>query len=117
MPGMRTPCAASLFRAVTPHRSRVFFRCGVARAPHKPSFARSRSIMLALDSDPVVAIATAPGRGGIGVVRVSCGRAGAQAALALMSALCGQAIAPRHASYVPFLDAGGNVLDRGIALY
>lgn len=73
--------------------------------------------MLPLDSDPIVAIATAPGRGGIGVVRVSFGRAGEAAALALTAALCGQALAPRHASYVPFLDAGGNVLDRGIALY
>ena len=34
-----------------------------------------------------------------------------------MNALCGQALAPRHASYVPFVDAGGNVLDRGIAIY
>jgi tRNA modification GTPase len=73
--------------------------------------------MLPLDSDPIVAIATAPGRGGIGVIRVSCGRAGDTAALALMSAVCGQTLAPRHASYVPFLDAGGNALDRGIALY
>jgi tRNA modification GTPase len=73
--------------------------------------------MLANDSDPVVAIATAPGRGGIGVVRVSCGRAGDAAAHALMNALCGQTLAPRHASYVPFVDAGGNALDRGIALY
>ncbi len=73
--------------------------------------------MLSLDSDPIVAIATAPGRGGIGVVRVSCARAGEAAALVLMNAVCGQALAPRHASYVPFLDAGANALDRGIALY
>ena len=73
--------------------------------------------MLPLDSDPIVAIATAPGRGGIGVVRVSCGRAGEAAALAWMNALCGQTLAPRHASYVPFVDGGGNVLDRGIAIY
>lgn len=72
--------------------------------------------MLATDSDPIVAIATAPGRGGIGVVRISCGRAGEQAAEALMLALCGQRLTPRHASYLPFLDAGGNALDRGIAL-
>jgi tRNA modification GTPase len=72
--------------------------------------------MLANDSDPIVAIATAPGRGGIGVVRISCGRAGDAAASALMRALCDQLLAPRHASYVPFVDAGGNVLDRGIAL-
>ncbi|HXZ07430.1 MAG TPA: tRNA uridine-5-carboxymethylaminomethyl(34) synthesis GTPase MnmE [Paraburkholderia sp.] len=73
--------------------------------------------MLSTDSDPIVAIATAPGRGGIGVVRISFGRAGEPAAQPLMLALTGQALAPRHASYVPFLDAGGNPLDRGIALY
>ncbi|WP_116135816.1 tRNA uridine-5-carboxymethylaminomethyl(34) synthesis GTPase MnmE [Trinickia diaoshuihuensis] len=73
--------------------------------------------MLPLDSDPIVAIATAPGRGGIGVVRVSFGRAGEAGAHALTKALCGQMLAPRHASYVPFVDAAGEVLDRGIALY
>ncbi|GAB7534393.1 tRNA uridine-5-carboxymethylaminomethyl(34) synthesis GTPase MnmE [Burkholderia sp. 22PA0099] len=69
------------------------------------------------DSDPIVAIATAAGRGGIGVVRVSFGRAGLVAAEALMRAVCGQILAPRHASYVPFLDVDGAALDRGIALY
>ncbi|PTB21634.1 tRNA uridine-5-carboxymethylaminomethyl(34) synthesis GTPase MnmE [Trinickia symbiotica] len=73
--------------------------------------------MLSIDSDPIVAIATAPGRGGIGVVRISCGRGGEAAAETLMRALCGQTLAPRHASYVAFVDAGGAVLDRGIALY
>jgi tRNA modification GTPase len=73
--------------------------------------------MLATDSDPIVAIATAPGRGGIGVVRVSAGRAGAAGAEALMQALTGQTLAARHASYVPFLDGNGEALDRGIALY
>ncbi|RQH06157.1 tRNA uridine-5-carboxymethylaminomethyl(34) synthesis GTPase MnmE [Paraburkholderia dinghuensis] len=73
--------------------------------------------MLATDSDPIVAIATAPGRGGIGVVRVSAGRAGPAVAEALMHALTGQTLAARHASYVPFLDGNGEALDRGIALY
>ncbi|MEM5458225.1 tRNA uridine-5-carboxymethylaminomethyl(34) synthesis GTPase MnmE [Paraburkholderia phytofirmans] len=73
--------------------------------------------MLTTDSDPIVAIATAPGRGGIGVVRISFGRAGEAAAQPLIQALTGQILAPRHASYVPFLDASGNALDRGIALY
>ncbi|KVX97791.1 tRNA uridine-5-carboxymethylaminomethyl(34) synthesis GTPase MnmE [Burkholderia ubonensis] len=73
--------------------------------------------MLATDSDPIVAIATAAGRGGIGVVRVSFGRRGEAAALPLIDALCGQRLAPRHASYVPFLDEHGASLDRGIALY
>ncbi|PRF19211.1 tRNA uridine-5-carboxymethylaminomethyl(34) synthesis GTPase MnmE [Burkholderia multivorans] len=73
--------------------------------------------MLATDSDPIVAIATAAGRGGIGVVRVSFGRGGEAAALPMIDALCGQPLTPRHASYVPFLDAQGAPLDRGIALY
>lgn len=90
-------------RGVT-HHARLFSHC------------ISRMTMLATDSDPIVAIATAPGRGGIGVVRISCGRAGSAAAEALMRALFAQMLEPRHASYVPFLDAGGNVLDRGIAL-
>jgi tRNA modification GTPase len=74
-------------------------------------------IMTATNADPVIAIATASGRGGIGVVRVSTGRAGAPAAHTLMLALTGQALTARHASYVPFLDGQHNVLDRGIALY
>jgi tRNA modification GTPase len=73
--------------------------------------------MLSTDSDSIVAIATAPGRGGIGVVRISFGRAGEAAADALMRALTGQVLKPRHASYVGFLDEAGNALDRGIALY
>jgi tRNA modification GTPase len=73
--------------------------------------------MLSNDTDPIVAIATAPGRGGIGVVRLSFGRAGEAAAQNAMQALCGQALAPRHASYVPFADGNGDALDRGIALY
>lgn len=75
------------------------------------------AFMLSNDTDPIVAIATAPGRGGIGVVRLSLGRAGAAAAQQAMLALCGETLSPRHASYVPFLDAGGEALDRGIALY
>ncbi|WP_250509714.1 tRNA uridine-5-carboxymethylaminomethyl(34) synthesis GTPase MnmE [Caballeronia sp. GACF4] len=73
--------------------------------------------MLSNDSDPIVAIATAPGRGGIGVVRLSFGRAGERAAHLAMFALCGQSLNARHASYVPFLDGNGEALDRGIALY
>lgn len=73
--------------------------------------------MPATDSDPIVAIATASGRGGIGVVRMSFGRGGEAAALPVMEALCGERLRPRHAHYVPFLDGHGEALDRGIALY
>ena len=86
-----------------------------AALPSSPLFATFS--MLTTDSDPIVAIATAPGRGGIGVVRISFGRAGEAAAQPLIQTLTGQILAPRHASYVPFLDASGNALDRGIALY
>src|SRR5260363_218219 len=69
------------------------------------------------DHEPIAAIATAPGRGGIGVVRISFGGKDAHAVNALMTALFGQRLIPRHASYVPFLDANGEALDRGIGLY
>src|SRR5260363_245479 len=54
------------------------------------------------DHEPIAAIATAPGRGGIGVVRISFGGKDAHAVNALMTALFGQRLIPRHASYVPF---------------
>ncbi|MGI4855707.1 MAG: tRNA uridine-5-carboxymethylaminomethyl(34) synthesis GTPase MnmE [Janthinobacterium lividum] len=73
--------------------------------------------MLPNDQDPIVAIATAAGQGGIGVVRASLGAAGPAAAEALLRAVCGSVPAPRHAAYVPFLDAAGEAIDRGIALY
>ena len=62
--------------------------------------------------DLIAAIATAPGRGGVGVVRVS----GADVA-PLAAAILGRVPAPRHATYTPFLDSRGEVLDEGIALY
>lgn len=68
------------------------------------------------DQDPIAAIATAAGQGGIGVIRLSLGRAG-DAAPALMRAIAGRELAPRQASYVALHDADGEVLDRGIALY
>ena len=67
------------------------------------------------DSAPIAAIATAPGRGGIGVVRIS----GADLS-GLLTALLGQvradAIQPRMASYGPFLAADGSEIDRGLVI-
>ncbi len=68
--------------------------------------------MLPRHHDPIVAIATAPGRGAVGIVRVS-GRGLA----ALIDALCGRALTPRHAHYGTFLDAQGVAIDQGLALY
>ena len=65
------------------------------------------------DSSPIAAIATAPGRGGIGVVRVS-----GKDLSSIIQAVCGQpTLAPRHATYLPFKQADGTVIDQGIALY
>jgi len=62
--------------------------------------------------DPIVAVATAPGRGGVGIVRVS------GAALApLAQALVGRTLAPRVATYTGLLDARGEPIDQGLALY
>lgn len=68
--------------------------------------------MLARHHDPIVAIATAPGRGAVGIVRVSGKRL-----QALVMALCGRALKPREATYLPFRDAQGEAIDQGLALY
>ncbi len=61
---------------------------------------------------PIAAIATAPGRGGIGVVRIS-GPALADYAHNLL----GRSLTPRHAHYLPFKAANGELIDEGLALY
>ena len=68
--------------------------------------------MLARHHDPIVAIATAPGRGAVGIVRVS-----GRAIGALVQALCGRALKAREATYLPFRDAQGQAIDQGLALY
>lgn len=67
---------------------------------------------MALRSDNIAAIATAPGRGGIGVVRIS-----GQGLAKMASVLTGRELVPRFATYTPFLAADGSTLDQGIALY
>ncbi|MBQ0918042.1 tRNA uridine-5-carboxymethylaminomethyl(34) synthesis GTPase MnmE [Hydrogenophaga aromaticivorans] len=68
--------------------------------------------MLSASRDPIVAIATAPGRGAVGIVRVS-GRG-----LALfMQTLLGRSLKPREATYLPFPDAAGQPIDHGLALW
>ncbi|MDO9007495.1 MAG: tRNA uridine-5-carboxymethylaminomethyl(34) synthesis GTPase MnmE [Thiobacillus sp.] len=62
-------------------------------------------------SDLIAAIATAPGRGGVGVVRVS----GTDVA-PLATAVLGRVPVPRYATFARFLDAEGSTLDEGIAL-
>ena len=68
--------------------------------------------MLPRHHEPIVAIATASGRGAVGIVRAS-GRDLAP----LIAALCGKALAPRHATFLPFLDANGDAIDQGLAIH
>lgn len=68
--------------------------------------------MLPRHDQPIVAIATAPGRGAVGIVRAS-GR-GLQP---LIDAVCRQPLTPRHATYLAFADADGQVIDQGLAIH
>ncbi len=63
-------------------------------------------------NDTIAAIATPPGRGGVGIIRVS-GPKTKQIAHAVL----GQCLAPRQAHYLPFKDTNNTVLDEGIALF
>lgn len=69
-------------------------------------------IMLARHHEPIAAIATAPGRGAVGIVRVS-----GKGLAVLVEALCGRALVPRQATYLPFRDAAGQPIDQGLAIY
>ena len=65
-----------------------------------------------LDTSPIAAIATAPGRGGIGVVRAS----GKSLAPLLTALFPGARLSPRHATYLPFKNEDGSIIDQGIAI-
>lgn len=62
--------------------------------------------------ETIAALATAPGRAGVGIVRLSGPRV-----RELAQAFLGFSPRPRHAHYGPFLDESGEVLDQGIALF
>jgi len=64
--------------------------------------------------DPIAAIATAPGRGGIGIVRLS-GRDLAALAQGLLGTAAAR-LRPRHALFTAFLDEQGHAIDEGLAL-
>ena len=68
--------------------------------------------MLTTRRDPIVAIATAPGRGAVGIVRVS-----GLGLEPLVRALCGRTLPARQACYGPFLEHDGSAIDHGLALY
>lgn len=63
-------------------------------------------------STPIAAITTAPGRGGIGIVRLS-----GSDLKPFIQAFFHQDLKARHAHYLPFNDASGQAIDEGIALF
>lgn len=67
---------------------------------------------LAIDAETIAAQATAPGRGGVGIIRVSGSAAGT-----IAEALLGRRPRPRYAEYQAFVDADGSPIDDGIALF
>jgi tRNA modification GTPase len=68
--------------------------------------------LLQPSADNIAAIATAQGRGGVGVVRIS-----GRGLEALAHGVLGKLPAARHATYCDFLDEQGDTLDQGIALF
>lgn len=68
--------------------------------------------MLAQRDDPIIAIATAPGRGAVGVVRIS-----AQNLKPFAEQLCGMALEPRHAHLLTLNDTQGQPIDQVLAIH
>jgi tRNA modification GTPase len=68
--------------------------------------------MLSRHQDPIIAIATAPGRGAVGIVRVSGPQLKPWA-----DALCGKTLQARQAHYLPFNDDKGEPIDQGLAIF
>jgi tRNA modification GTPase len=68
--------------------------------------------MLSRQHDPIIAIATAPGRGSVGIVRLS-----GKGLEPFCRALFGRDLIPRQATYLPFREADGTVIDQGLALF
>lgn len=62
--------------------------------------------------DSIVAIATAPGRGGVGIVRIS-----GPDISAFTAAITGKNLLPRQATFTDFSGGNGEVLDEGVAIY
>ena len=63
-------------------------------------------------SDTIIAQATPPGRGGVGILRISGPKV-----IEVAQTVLGKLPQPRYADYLPFYDTNGKVLDQGIALY
>lgn len=67
---------------------------------------------MTISPDTIVAIATPPGRGGIGIIRIS-----GSLVRAIASEILGFKPKPRYAHHAEFLDADRLTLDQGVALF
>lgn len=64
------------------------------------------------NAETIAALATAPGRGAVGIIRVS----GPQSP-AIARTILGKSLKPRNAEYLPFHQSDGTLIDMGIAIY
>lgn len=67
---------------------------------------------MALSEDTIAAIATPPGNGGVGIIRIS-----GTLITEIAKQLLNKSLIPRHALFSPFIDDDGSVIDSGISLY
>jgi tRNA modification GTPase len=85
----------------------------VAHQPHPRARSEGESAPLsARGGDTIAAIATPPGRGGIGVVRVSGPKS-----RPIVAAIAGTVPVPRHAAFASFRAGNGELIDQGLALF
>jgi len=63
-------------------------------------------------TDTIAAIATPPGKGGVGIIRLSGDKA-----LKIAQEICGRALKPRAAHFTHFKDTNGELIDSGLAIY
>ena len=84
----------------------------MAHQPHPRGRGEGQGAALTAGGETIAAIATPPGRGGIGIVRVSGANVRAMA-----QSLLGTIPAPRHARHGAFLSATGEAIDEGLALF
>jgi tRNA modification GTPase len=84
----------------------------VAHQPHARSRGEAQGPALKGGGDTIAAVATPPGRGGIGIVRVS-----GPAARAIAQGVVGKVPEPRVATHAPFRAADGAPVDEGVALF
>ena len=67
---------------------------------------------MALNPDTIAAIATPPGNGGVGIIRIS-----GALVTEIAKQLLNKSLIPRHALFSSFIDDDGSVIDSGISLY